>query len=37
MPVHATVLFTLTARPEKTKGQFVRDLVVIYSAPVAFF
>lgn len=37
MPVHATVQFNLTARSEKKKRQFVRGLVVIYSARVAFF
>lgn len=36
MPVHVAVQFNLTARLEKNKRQFVRGLVVIYSARVVF-
>lgn len=36
MPVHVTVQFNLTAHLEKKKKQFVRGLVVIYSARVVF-
>lgn len=37
MPVHVAVQFNLTARLEKNKRQFVRGLVVIYSACVGCF